>query len=1639
MSNKFGLFARLLPGFLAIAFLTGCGTPAAPVIGVAVSPTSVTLIGGTSQTFAATVTNDSANAGVTWTASVGTIASTGAYTAPFPVTTTLATVTATSKTDPTKTASATIALTPIAVSVSPTTANLAAGATQTFTATVTADGTNAGVTWTASVGSITSGGVYTAPTPVSTATATITATSKADTSKSGTATVTLTPISVSVAPTTATLIGGATQTFTPTVTGDTTLNQGVTWTASTGTITAGGIYTAPSVITTTSATVTATSKTDPTKVGTAAITLTPISVSSISPASINLGTGGSQAFTVTVANDGSNSGATWSIGAGAGTLTGSSATGVTYNAPTTAISAVTSVTLTATSIKDPTKSATATITLNPISVSISPASAVAMVGGATRAFTATLASDGSNSGVTWSVTGGGSFSAGTTASGVATNYTSASPVTNATAVVTATSVKDPSKTVSATITLNPIAVSFSTVTTGVTLDSGQTLALAATVANDSSASGATFTASGAGTVNPLSATGNSPATTLTATGTTASAVTVTTTSILDTTKSATTASIIVNPALVITTPAGALAGGTAGAPYAGATIVATGGSGTKAFAIASGSLPIGLSISPTTGVISGTPSGTAGTATFTVKVTDSATTPVTVSSGTYTIAITAAPLLWVTPTTSTLTYTVGTPIPPIVLSTTGGTGTITYSISSGSLPQGLQIVGNQVAGTPTAPTAVSGNVVSFLATDSATPAAVTAVSASVTLIANPVALAITSSALPSGTVGAAYSYQLTATGGTGAITWSVSAGSLTGTGLTLSSTGLLSGTPTATQSGLNLTFQAKDSATNQQQTVTSTLSLTVTNLLTITSGNSLPNATTGAAYSQTLSVAGGSGSGYTWTVTSGTTGTNSLVTLNLSVSSTGVVSGTPTSAGTANFTVQVKDSSNNTTTGSFTVVAYAPLALPSANPPSLGSATTASTYSGSITATGGIPGYTWTVNGFSVGSGSVSLGNGTLIASSNGSTLNITGTPSSTGTVTFTASVTDNKPSTAGPVTYTIAVSTTYSVAGQIVLNNNCGGGSSSVPAMTVTLSQGSTVIQTQTTNNIGNFTFTNVPNGTYTVTPSIAGPSSVFYPSTQSVPISNSNSTSTSFRVALGYTVSGTVAYTGTQAGQIYVSLNPANTCGSGFPGTSISAKGAFTIRGVAPGTYTLQAVMDNLGHGSVNAANPAGSTSGVTLAAANLTSQSVTLADPATVTLSAAPKLSSVNAFNTGVLAQYKAITNSSGVEMATSYTLQWSTTASFATVAGSKTFPADGTHQNVWIANGLTDGSIYYFRAYGTSTGTAVSSYSSTVGPITIGAPTGGNTVSGAVSFTGTATGPLLVGFVDQNTGTVYGQYIATPANLQAYSVQVPNGSNYFFFGIIDQNNNGIIDAGDISNADQNQAVTVISGPTANQNLTLPSAAGIATVSTQNFQSTSSSGSSQSYSLYFQINGLLKLPVAVTLASGPNLISPVDIAVCGGSNNTCGKGFQIGFNINTSVPNVGDNYIFNVTYSDGTTGSLTATVTAVLNAFATNLAPQTGGSVSTTPTFTWTDPINASSYIYQFYMSDSNGNTIWQIPGTNGKSNGFNSSTTSITWGTDPTGGGSTPSVGSLTLGTNYNWQIQVQDSNGNSTVMQVQYQP
>ncbi|HEY4382452.1 MAG TPA: hypothetical protein VGN01_19040 [Acidobacteriaceae bacterium] len=556
--------------------------------------------------------------------------------------------------------------------------------------------------------------------------------------------------------------------------------------------------------------------------------------------------------------------------------------------------------------------------------------------------------------------------------------------------------------------------------------------------------------------------------------------------------------------------------------------------------------------------------------------------------------------------------------------------------------------------------------------------------------------------------------------------------------------------------------------------------------------------------------------------------------------------------------------------------------------------------------------------------------------------------------------------------------------------------------------------------------------------------PSSTSAPAGWNVIIGSSTTTACGYAGG-GNNLSGTISYSGSKTGRIYIAVNNINGCDVGTQGTSISAAGTYTIHGVPPGTYTVQAFMDTLGYGAGNAANPSGTSSSFSASAVNVTAPTLTLTDPATPTITSSPNLNEVGAFNTGAIALFDGVKNN-GVEQATSYTLQWSTTSAFTTVAGSQIFPAIGTNTNVWVVKGLTNSSVYYFRAYGTSAGTAVGPYSSVFGPVTIGAPSAGSTVSGTVSFTGAATGPLYVGFYNQNNSAVppYLQYIANPVSLQAYSVNVPNSATavYLPVGIIDQNNDGVVDAGDIVNINYQSSPISVTGPTANQNITLPTGNSLASVSTKHFLS----GSTHTYAIYFSIPGANKLPVAISLlpssnADGANITSgPMDIASCAVPPNTCrdgNTGFQMYFSLGSNAPTTGDTYLLKITYSDATTETVAATVTNVLSTFATSLAPTTGTSVSTTPTFTWTDPVcgACSNYTYTFEL-DGAGNQIWYVPG-NG--NGLAPGTTSVAWGVDPSNASNTPSVGSLTLGTTYSWSVTVQDGDFNSATTTVSYQP
>ncbi len=1546
---------------------------------------------------------------------------------------------------------------PIGVAVTASTSTVDGTDSVSLTATVAHDKNAAGVTWAVTGGGslsnqTTSSATYTAPAASSSAlTVTVTATSVADPTKNQPVTIT---VPAMPAVTTSTLaaanVGGA---YSATLTGSGGITP-YTWSLSSGTLPASLSLSSAGVITgtpmaTDAGTLNLTFKlTDSGKAtaltATKALSLTINPAPAIAFSTTTLATATYKtAYSATVAAAGGAGTLTYNLASGplpagltlspAGVISGTPTAVGTFPISVTASDAYGDAQTQNLSLK----------VVYPVLAVTTASLPTAYVG---SNYSQTLAATGgSGTGYAWTVAGGSSLPAGLTLS--TAGVLSGKPTTAGSPSFSVMVTDSASNTGNATytLTINP-AVSVTTATTLPTGYAGSNYSqtLAATGGSGTgytwavasgSALPAGLTLSTSGLLSGKPTTAGTPSFSVTVTDSVGNTATVTFTVTIA-------PGVTINP---ITLPAGYQ-----GTAYPGATFTATGGTGTGytwTWAAASGStLPAGLSLS-TGGVVSGTPTA-AGTFSIVVTATDSAS-----NTASTTVSLTVQATLSIT-TTTPASGTVNVAYSQ-TLAATGGTGTgYTWSVDTAGATSlaavNLSFASTGViSGTPT-----TTGTATFKATVTDSAGHTSTVTLTITVYS---VLTVTTSTLPATDAGVAYSQTLGAGGGSGTgYTWSVTAGatSLTAENLAVSSSGAITGTPSAVGAA-TFTVQVKDSVGN---TATANLSIQVYAVLTLTAPSAtVPGpGTTGGVYNAAVAATGGSGT-YAWTITG-------LPADGLSASIAGgavTISGTPTAAATVSFTAAVKDTVTNQSVGpdtySIVVSNPAPLTLPSPNPTSLPSATVSQSYIGSINASGGAGPYTWAINGTTVTGAGLALSNG-LSASNNGNnTLSVTGTPTTTTAVPLTSvTVKDNTGTIAGPITYSISVNAAGSqVSGQITLNANCNGG---VNVPTIQVSINTSPVQTTTTDSSGNYSFASVPNGTYTITPSITGPSSVFFPATQSVTVNNGAMTGENFAVSLGYTVSGTVSYGGANKGQVYLTLQN-NNCSGSSEGTSITetaltSGGAFTIRGLPPGNYSLFAGMDILGEGLQNASDPSSGTVTGTVTSANVTGVSLTLTDPTVAVPTTAPGLHALSPTSQGVAINFKPIINSNGVEQVTSYTVEWSTSSSF-TSPGTATFKAAGNKTDVWILNNslagisgsFSNGTPYYFRVRGNVTsgsgpwavwggGTPVA--------VTPNAPSGSGyyTVSGTVTLpSGIAlTGPLYVGFFDENLGTIYATQIATPSNSSpnAYTVQVPGGSSYYFFGIVDQNKDGVIDAGDITNTAQGNGsnTTTISGNMTGLNLTLPSTNSTATVTTQNLSFTSAGGTSTSYSVNFVIRESDKMPVAATLTSGPNVINPIDLAPCLG----CGHvQFDYNANVNANQPKVGDAYAFLVTYSDGSTETVTGTVTGVVTGLATAATPSGNVPGDTSPTFTWTDPANASSYTYQFYLSDNNGNTIWQIPSNNSNSNGFSSSITSITWGTDPTGSNDLPSVTTLTSGTTYNWQISVQDANGNQGTTAVSFTP
>jgi hypothetical protein len=385
----------------------------------------------------------------------------------------------------------------------------------------------------------------------------------------------------------------------------------------------------------------------------------------------------------------------------------------------------------------PAQSSTASLTLS-IAAAAPPSAPLAIAttalpgGQVGKSYSAMLAGSGGTAPLNWSIVGG-SLPGGLSLN-AATGSISGTPTVagNSAVTVKLTDSASPaqSATVNLALTIAPAPLTIATTS----LPKGQTgSSYSAMLAGSGGTAPLHWSIAGGSLPNGLSLNTATGSISGTPTVSGNSAITVKLTDSDSPTQSATAnLALTIAPApLAITTTS--LPKGQAGSSYS-AMLVATGGTPPLTWAITGGTLPPGLTLNPSTGALSGTPTAAAN-ATLTVKIVDSGSPA---QSATANLALTVAPAPLAITTKSLPNGRVGSSYSATLLAS-GGTTPLTWSIVSGALPAGLSLsAGGSITGTPTA--AANQAPLTVQVQDSGNP--VQQASASLTITVNPSAITL---------------------------------------------------------------------------------------------------------------------------------------------------------------------------------------------------------------------------------------------------------------------------------------------------------------------------------------------------------------------------------------------------------------------------------------------------------------------------------------------------------------------------------------------------------------------------------------------------------------------------------------------------------------------------------------------------------------------------------------------------------------------------------------------------------------------------------------------------------------------------------------------------------------------------------
>src|SRR4051812_6677522 len=289
----------------------------------------------------------------------------------------------------------------------------------------------------------------------------------------------------------------------------------------------------------------------------------------------------------------------------------------------------------------------------------------------------------------------------------------------------------------------------------------------------------------------------------------------------------------VPPVSVTTT---AIPPGRASVAY-GTTLAAAGGQNVYTWSISAGTLPSGMALDAS-GVLSGTPAA-AGDYSFTVTAADASNTQ-NAARAALSMHVGFAPLAISVQGLPNGRLTVGYSASP---QESGGSGACVWSVAAGSLPPGvaLDAASGAISGMPITVGAFAFTIVVTGAADAANSA-----SGSGSIAVGVAPVVVTTNSLPSGRERVSYKASLSASGGTGSVTWSAASGALPG-GLVLNgATGQITGTPTLAGT-YSIALRATDVADPSNVSVVP-LSLVVAAGVSVASPRGIPVASVNVPY-----------------------------------------------------------------------------------------------------------------------------------------------------------------------------------------------------------------------------------------------------------------------------------------------------------------------------------------------------------------------------------------------------------------------------------------------------------------------------------------------------------------------------------------------------------------------------------------------------------------------------------------------------------------------------------------------------------------------------------------------------------------------------------------------------------------------